>query len=102
MPVLLKENPVIEKAHRVYKDFTSDERLMLLAESREKWQRDMNTRLQHARQQGIEQGIEQGMDEKAVEDARKMLQEGLGTDLIARVTGLSVERIEQLRSADRR
>ncbi len=93
MPVLLKENPVIEKAHRVYKDFTSDERLMLLAESREKWQRDMNTRLQHARQQGIEQGI----DEKAVDDAKKMLKEGLDTSVIARVTGLSTERIEQLR-----
>jgi predicted transposase/invertase (TIGR01784 family) len=58
-------------------------------------------------EQGIEQGIEQGLQEvekrekqaekrKALDTARRMKEEGLPNDLISRVTGLSVEEIEQL------
>ncbi|AHC16502.1 hypothetical protein L21SP2_3162 [Salinispira pacifica] len=92
MPVLLKDNPAIEKAHHVYEDFTSDEQLMDMAEAHEKWVKDVNTRLKTARQQGLEQGLEQAR----IEDAKKMLQEGLDIALICRITGLNEDQIKKL------
>ena len=89
MTVLLKDNPVIGKAHKVYQDFTANDELMDIAEAREKWQKDVNTRLHHAKMEG------------KLEDAEKMLAEGMDTSLIIRVTGLSEDQIRTLKAGER-
>ena len=45
---------------------------------------------------GREEGREEGRDERSLEIARGMKQKGLGEDLIAELTGLSVDEIETL------
>ena len=90
MTVLLKDNPVIGKAHKVYQDFTANDELMDMAEAREKWRKDVNTRLHHAEQKGVERG--------KLETAEKMLAEGLGISMIARITGLSEEQIRSVKA----
>jgi predicted transposase YdaD len=45
--------------------------------------------------EGIEQGIEQGEQAKQMEILKRMLAEQLPIDLIARITGLSIEQIQQ-------
>lgn len=88
MKVLLRENEAISKAHRVYREFTADAELMDIAEAREKWRKDVNTRLASAEQRGREQARR--------EDARKMLDRGFSITDIADITGLSDQEIRAL------
>ena len=112
MTVLLKDNPAFEKAHRVYQEFTANDELMDMVEAREKWRKDVNTRLHEAEirgleqgiqkgmqqgmQQGIQQGMQQGMQQKALESARKMLAENMSIDSIAKFTGLTEDEIKKI------
>ncbi|THB62676.1 MAG: Rpn family recombination-promoting nuclease/putative transposase [Spirochaetaceae bacterium] len=84
MTVLLKDNPAIQKAHKIYHNFTANDELMDMAEAREKWQRDVDTRLKSAKKEGKK------------EAARKMIDEGFEIEVIARITGLSEEEIRDL------
>lgn len=47
-------------------------------------------------QHGISQGISQGAYQKALETAKMMKLEAFDTDMIAKMTGLSAEEIENL------
>lgn len=47
-------------------------------------------------QQGIEQGIEKGKRQEKQENAKTMLKEGIAIELVARITGVSVQELEQL------
>ena len=47
-------------------------------------------------EEGIKQGIEQGEHSKQLEIANKMLEEKMDKNIIARITGLSIEEIEKL------
>ncbi|BAY89712.1 MULTISPECIES: hypothetical protein [unclassified Tolypothrix] len=46
----------------------------------------------------LQEGLEQGIEQKAQEIAKNMLNEGMAIALIARVTGLTVEQVEQLQA----
>ncbi|SHH06646.1 conserved hypothetical protein (putative transposase or invertase), partial [Thermosyntropha lipolytica DSM 11003] len=48
-------------------------------------------------EQGIAKGIEQGIEKGKEEAALNALQKGLDIETIAEITGLSVERIEELK-----
>ncbi|SIQ09251.1 conserved hypothetical protein (putative transposase or invertase), partial [Alkalispirochaeta americana] len=96
MTLLLKDNPALGKAHRVYRTFTADDELMDIAEAREKWQRDVSSRLRSAEQRGKEEGMQQGMHQARREDALKMLKRGFPLSDIAEITGLSEQEIGDL------
>lgn len=108
MKILLKNDPIMEKAHRVYKRFTEDEKLREMYEAREKFRRDFASQM-HASEQrgrlegrkegiktGRKEGIEKGRKENRIETAKAMLAEGLNPDLIVKVTKLSRQEIESL------
>ena len=46
--------------------------------------------------EGLQQGIQQGAQQEKLENARKMKELGMTSDVIAQVTGLTPEQIEQL------
>ena len=96
MTVLLNENQALDRAHRVYRDFTANAELMDMAEAREKWLKDVNTKLRTAEQRGKDEGMQQGMQKKARENARKMRDEGFEVATISRITGLSEQEIRKL------
>ena len=54
--------------------------------------------LQEGIQKGRQEGIKEGIRKKAIEDARKMLLESIEPDLIARITDLSVEEIQEIKT----
>jgi predicted transposase/invertase (TIGR01784 family) len=54
--------------------------------------------LQEGLKEGFEQGLEQGLEQKAQEIARNMLNEGIAIALIVRVTGLTLEQVQQLQA----
>jgi predicted transposase/invertase (TIGR01784 family) len=92
MTVLLKENEAMGKAHKVYSEFTASDELMDMVEAREKWQRDVNSKLLNAK----EEGMQQGMQRKAREDAQKMLDRGFSVEDIMDITGLSEQEIKDI------
>ena len=49
-------------------------------------------------EQGIEQGIEQGLEQKSNEIAKNMLIEKIPLETISKITGLSIEKVEQLQN----
>ncbi|HOG64021.1 MAG TPA: Rpn family recombination-promoting nuclease/putative transposase [Spirochaetota bacterium] len=103
MKVIINDDAIFAKAHEEYKTFTQDDRMRELYEAREKALKDRNTLLRIAEERGIEKGIEQGIEkgiEKGIrENARRMLEDGVPMNTIAKYTGLSIPEIEALRNA---
>ena len=100
MRPVLERNEAIRKAHSEYQAFSGTPAYREMYEARLKWERDHNSLVNSAReegkQQGKEQGLEQGEKHKALDAARRMKGKGLDVQLIQEVTGLSTEEIEQL------
>ena len=96
MTILLKDDPLMHKAYTEYKKFTQDDELRELALSREKYQRDMASRLGAATREGLAKGMQEGKLEGKLEIARGMKQKGLEPGFIAEVTGLPLEEIGKL------
>jgi predicted transposase/invertase (TIGR01784 family) len=51
-------------------------------------------------EQGIERGIEQGEDRATQKIALKMLQENIPLEVITRITGLTIDQLQELQSND--
>lgn len=49
-----------------------------------------------AEKKGMEKGMEKGLEKKAVEVARELVKNGVDINIIARSTGLPLEKIEKL------
>ncbi len=71
-----KENQAYEESLKVYRD----------------WKNTLDT----AREKGFAEGKEAGKIEGKIEDARAMLAEGIPVPVIARITGLSSEKVQEL------
>jgi predicted transposase/invertase (TIGR01784 family) len=98
--MLAEKNPQIAKAVGRLQELTEDERERLLAESREKWEWDMQAiredgikkGLEKGREEGIEKGIEKGL----LSVATAALKKNLPIEDIMALTGLSREKIQSL------
>ena len=89
-------NKYMEELERVNKDPKFIEYM-----SYEEDQRKMiNTIKNRAREEGIEKGIEQGIEKGIVktniENAKKMIDEGIDISIVSKVTGLSIDEIEKM------
>ena len=93
MEILIKSDKDIEKAHERYKRFSKDDNLKDIYLSREMWKKDRISELSSAKEEGIEQGIEQGAERAAI----NMVKDGLKDSLIISYTGISKERLFELR-----
>ncbi|WP_302560686.1 hypothetical protein [Phocaeicola sartorii] len=60
------------------------------------WYSVMSTQLKKGREEGLEEGLEKGRKEECFKNATKMKQAGIASDIIAHVTGLSMEEIASL------
>ena len=66
----------------------------MLETNTKKWEKAV---FEQGIERGIERGIEQGIERGKVEDAEKMIQLGISTSDIRKITGMPISRIEQLR-----
>jgi predicted transposase/invertase (TIGR01784 family) len=108
MEVLMKENPIIEKAHSKLKELSADESLHLIAEARLKAQWDYNSGMAYARDQGLAEGEARGEAKGKAEGlakgkaegqklaAEKMLQSGMSDVQVASILGLSLSEIQSI------
>ena len=70
---------------------------MLIAEY--SYETDIKVQRREAYREGLAEGIEQGAERKAIETAKKFLQEGLPVEQIARCTDLPLEKVQELANA---
>lgn len=92
MKTVFSENSMLSAAYEQFERCTQDEQLRELALAREKFQRDVATRLESAEQAGLEKGMEKAR----LEDARKLKSLGVSIDIIVKATGISREIVETL------
>ena len=86
--MVAKTSPEIAKAVGVIMELSEDERTRLLAESREKYRRDEEARLEYRE--------EKGRQEERQEVARRLLLKKQSLEMVAEVTGLSLEEVKAL------
>lgn len=94
----MKENDELREANEKLEGLSNDERMIRLAELREKAIYEENTAINHAMKKGIQQGIQQGAQESKEEIAMKLLKENVDIELICKVTSLTKEEIEKIRN----
>lgn len=91
-------DPDIKKAYAVLAELSQDEKERRRAESYEKARRDEESRMRISREEGREAGLAIGAEKKALEAARNALKKQFPLADISDITGLSLERIEKLKS----
>ena len=102
--VIDMSNEEVKKAKKVLDELSQDEHERRLAELREKYIMDQKATeaagydkgLEQGLKQGFEQGIEQGEKNKTLELANKMKAQGLDSDTIHKITGISIDEINKL------
>ena len=106
----------MEEAMSHLRELSREEQFRILEEAKEKNWRDEQARIDHATnqglqkglKQGIEQGIEQGLERGLKQGLKqgmkqkkqmviRMLQNGLNTDLVSKISGLSKQEINALK-----
>lgn len=87
---MAKQDPFIEKAVDILKAASLDPKIKMQYEAREKALKDMAS----IRGDGIREGIEEGK----IEIAKKMLRKGMEIDLIAEMTELQLDVVENLKN----
>ncbi len=90
--MLAEKNKNIKKAYTVLEILSKDEKARMAYEAREAEVRDQLTRLKTAEEKGMEKGIEK----EKIQTAKAAIGRGLPTDIIADITGLTIEKIEAL------
>ena len=85
----VRENEKIAKASQEWEYLRGDEAVKRMAFLREKWERDWNSGMHSAKEEGAKKGKE--------EVAIKMLEEGIDEKIILKVTNLSIEEIEKIK-----
>lgn len=97
---MVEEKEDIKEAMEKLEELSNDEHLRWLAELREKAIRDEKDRLKGATLRGIERGEktgqERGRKQRELEIAKNMLKEGLDLQLISKVTGLTIQEIQDI------
>lgn len=92
MNTLLKDDMIFKKVHVHYELFTADDKLRDAYEARLKRERDESTILEGAKLKAKNEGREEGIITTAI----NMKKLGFDNSIISSVTGLSVERIQNI------
>ena len=85
-------NEEVKKAKEVLDELSQDEHVRRLAELREKYIMDQKA----TEAAGYDKGYEQGEKNKTLELAKKMKAQGLDSDTIHKITGISIDEINKL------
>ena len=85
----MKENENLKEARQKLDGLSEDERIQKIAELRQKAIMDEKAI--------YKKGVEEGIEKKNIEIAKKMLEENVDIDFISRMTGLTKEKIKELK-----
>lgn len=90
----MKENKELKEANNKLEQISQDEKMQRIAEWRQKGIWDENTAINHAMQKGIQQGVKESKEEIVI----KLLKENVDIELICKVTSLTKEEIEKIKT----
>ena len=90
------ENKEIKKAKEVLETISQDEKEIRLAELREKYRMDQHAIMLAGYDKGLKDGLEQGMMKERKKIVKKLLENDVSQEEIAKITGLSKEEIENI------
>ena len=104
MSEIVKEKPIMEEVQKKYNNFVKSRLMMMEYEKKEAYLYGNQIMLDEERRlgkeegikEGIEQGIEQGIEREKYSLAKNMKKENIDINIISKVTGLSIEKIEKL------
>ena len=91
MTALLQDQPIVQQAYGQYQQFNRDEKMRALDEAHQRFLNDQASDIAEARDGGIAIGV----DRRNIEIVRSMKNEGFGTDVISKITGLSAVEIDK-------
>ena len=92
------EVPVMSEAINAYYSVANSSEYREMERLREKTKHDEAQALYSAEQRGIKQGIKQGKTEGIIEVARNLIADNMPLEQVMRVTGLTLNEIEKLRT----
>nr|WP_309244965.1 Rpn family recombination-promoting nuclease/putative transposase [Clostridium tagluense] len=97
MEMLAEKNKDIKKAYGLLQIISKDEKARMLYEARQAEISDQLTRIKAAEERGIEKGIEKGENRKAIENATNFLKLGISEEIVAKGTGIPIEKIIEIK-----
>lgn len=77
-------------------DMVSTAKMQITSSRKDGMRKGLKEGMEKGMKEGIEKGIEKGIGEERIRTARKMKAEGLGTDMITKITGLTPNEIDAL------
>ena len=92
----MEESKEIKEAVEKLDNLSEDERMQRIADLREKAILDEKAIYAKGLDDGIKEGLEKGKQKEKLEIAKKLKKEGMNTELIAEITGLKIEDIEEI------
>lgn len=95
--MLANKNPYIGSAYQHLQVISQDKQKRLGYEAREKAVRDYNQGMLEAEQRGRKEGLQQGQEAEKKATAKRLISLGLPTDIIAKGSGLSFEKIQSIK-----
>ncbi len=101
---IMKSNEGVKKAKEKLEEISNDPKMQRIADWKEKYILEMNTTKtdgyneghKAGREEGLEQGQKLGEINKEKEIAKKLKQDNMSLDYIAKITGLSIDEIKKL------
>lgn len=91
----------MELFEKEVKRLNQDQKFTEFLSAKEEEEKLLNTLLEDSEKQGIEkgekQGVEKGKNERTIEIAQNMLKNNMSSDMISKLTGLSISEIEALK-----
>ena len=91
-----KGDGFVEEFGKKVSELNEDEYFQSFMTIEEDREYSFNTEKMEAYDNGLEEGIEQGIEQNKIVIAKTMLQENMDKSLIAKITGLSLEEIDEL------
>ena len=106
MKILADKNAEIEKAYDTLLNISGDEAERHAAQQHEMYLQDQlainnekfEQGIEKGREEGREEGKEEGREERNIEITRNLIKLGMSNDQIAAATGLSLEKIKELKN----
>ena len=100
MSEIVKEKPIMEEVQKKYNNFVKSKLMMMEYEKKEAYLYGNQIMLDEERRLGIEEGIkkgkEEGIKENQILTAKNMKKENIDINIISKITGLSIQEIENL------
>jgi len=97
MEMLAEKNKDIKKAYDLLQIISKDEKAKMLYDARQAEISDERTRIKSAEEKGRQEGEAKGKAKGKEEDAINFLRLGVNEELVAKGTGLSIEKIIELK-----